>query len=828
LQTRESSIVYTNKTSGQEQIYQQRQQYYNAYGQLILDAVYDEQNNDWITQAQCHYDNYGRLIYQTDAAGNIYTYEYDSWDNLINSTDPFNNEYQEEISYSEGDKVVTNSFLAAGSSTPEHVLISYYDLWDQMFRKEDQASGLIELYEYDAVGNIVKHTDPMENETDYEYDNLNQLIKVTDPLNQEIEYSYTRPGNLKDITITEGTNEYTTSWEYDEIGQLKEKSDPAGLSHSLSYNDLGLLAGSTDPNGNNFSYSYDSHNRVTSQSGGGITCQYQYGNHPYGAESISLNNGSTTSYGYDGLGRIQNQTITADAVSRTVSYQYDDAGKITGITGPGGQAVNYSYDRTRLDQVQYDGKNISCEYYPDGLVKSIAYPPLTDNSILKSSYEYDNLNRLTKISNTKGTAVLSEYQYTYDDNSNITTITDASGITTYEYDELNRLASIQRPNEENISYLYDARGNRSTQIGNAVIDTAAATNTYNALNQLTSAAYAEQTTSYSYDPTGMRLTKTNSGVSTRYTYDNGGRIILKEDGAQSTTYIWGGNRLLAKKLAGGAQYYYLYNGHGDVVQITDSAGNIVNSYEYDEWGNITSQTEGIENEFKYAGQTYDSETGLYYLRARYYDPTTGRFISKDSNEGSIVNPLSLNLYTYCVNNPIIFVDPSGNIYTFADPIINNEQQARAVLDFFRPDEIDLAYFQSGGPYGPELVAAGYLVRRAGKLGNLVVKAIKGMGSTTQSMLKAGSKADALKAVDNLPSNVQSNVKSFFKGGSNKYTDFTVEKMSNGNYMAKMTKPGDVPGSKAIYYKEISHNGTTINVFKDTFDPAGNLVHTKPK
>ena len=158
----------------------------------------------------------------------------------------------------------------------------------------------------------------------------------------------------------------------------------------------------------------------------------------------------------------------------------------------------------------------------------------------------------------------------------------------------------------------------------------------------------------------MRLTKTNSGVSTRYTYDNGGRIILKEDGAQTATYIWGGDRLLIKKLASGAQYYYLYNGHGDVVQITDSAGNIVNSYEYDEWGNITSQTEGIENEFKYAGQTYDSETGLYYLRARYYDPTTGRFISKDNNEGSIVNPLSLNLYTYCENNPTKYVDPSGN------------------------------------------------------------------------------------------------------------------------------------------------------------------------
>jgi len=176
---------------------------------------------------------------------------------------------------------------------------------------------------------------------------------------------------------------------------------------------------------------------------------------------------------------------------------------------------------------------------------------------------------------------------------------------------------------------------------------------------LTSASYGEQTSSYSYDPTGMRLTKTNSGITTRYTYDNAGRMILEEDGTQSVKYIWDGNRLLAKKDNTGQEYYYLYNGHGDVVQITDRAGNIVNSYEYDEWGNNTSQNETIENEIKYAGQIYDSETGLYYLRARYYDPTTGRFISQDSNEGSIVNPLSLNLYTYCYNNPVNYVDPSG-------------------------------------------------------------------------------------------------------------------------------------------------------------------------
>ena len=97
-----------------------------------------------------------------------------------------------------------------------------------------------------------------------------------------------------------------------------------------------------------------------------------------------------------------------------------------------------------------------------------------------------------------------------------------------------------------------------------------------------------------------------------------------------------------------------------------------------------------------------------------------------------------------------------------------------------------------------------------------------------NILNFSNKADALKSVDNLPSNIQSKTKDFFKGASNSYTDFSVKKMENGNYMAEMMKPGDVPGSKAIYYKEIDSGGNTIKVFKETFDPEGNLIHTKNK
>ncbi len=118
------------------------------------------------------------------------------------------------------------------------------------------------------------------------------------------------------------------------------------------------------------------------------------------------------------------------------------------------------------------------------------------------------------------------------------------------------------------------------------------------------------------------------------------------------------NQALARKVNGN-WYYYLYNAHGDVIGLTDSQGNIVNSYEYDAWGNVLNQTETIDNPLKYAGQYYDEELQMYYLRARYYDPSIGRFTSIDAVEGSITQPLDMNQYVYCRNNPILYFDYTG-------------------------------------------------------------------------------------------------------------------------------------------------------------------------
>ena len=440
------------------------------------------------------------------------------------------------------------------------------------------------------------------------------------------------------------------------------ETDPANISDSTSYNPRGLVENYTDPNGVTFNTIYDSQRRITSQNGGGIGIQYSYGSHPYGSDSITLNNGNSINYSYDGLGRIASTTTTGDGKNNTVSYSYDNTNRPTAVTGPGGQTTGYSYDKTRLSGVQYNSKNIGYEYYPDGLVKTVTYPQLEDGSILKTSYEYDDLNRLTKLTNTKGESILSQYQYTYDSNSNIKTITDANGVTNYNYDSLNRLTQIQRPAGQTINYYYDPRGNRQTAQGDlTATDEAEVNYTFNPLNQLTAVNKNTQTTSYSYDPAGLRTKKVTPGQTTRYIYNSSGSVIAEADQDNNVTshYIWGPNQLLVKQDPGGEEYYYLYNGHGDVVQIIDQAGNILNHYEYDEWGNIADQIETIDNDFKYCGELYDDETGLYYLRARYYDPSVGRFISKDSVEGSITNPLSLNLYTYVENNPLGYFDYTG-------------------------------------------------------------------------------------------------------------------------------------------------------------------------
>ena len=210
---------------------------------------------------------------------------------------------------------------------------------------------------------------------------------------------------------------------------------------------------------------------------------------------------------------------------------------------------------------------------------------------------------------------------------------------------------------------------------------------YNGLNQLIGTKVNGVTAEYSYAPNGLRLSKTIDGVRTDYVLDDVDVVAELHEG-DLTAYYARGIDLFASFI-GEDQYFYLHNAHGDVVLLTDEDGYVNWVYEYDAFGNEKEPDASDNNPFRYCGEYFDTETGSYYLRARYYDPAIGRFVQEDSywnNYNRIYDPedfvsntaiiQSSNLYVYCCGNAVMYVDPTGKLLqAVRDAAVHN-----AVLD----------------------------------------------------------------------------------------------------------------------------------------------------
>ncbi len=284
--------------------------------------------------------------------------------------------------------------------------------------------------------------------------------------------------------------------------------------------------------------------------------------------------------------------------------------------------------------------------------------------IKRSEYIYGNTNTLLKLSekmkNEAGAELLQKITtFRYDKNGN-------EQRRTVEY--------ITLYNKENPKAYEAAVYNEdTTKPIHAVVDQTV--NNYDGFNRLIKTEIIKMgvrtTVEYTYNGDGLRIEKTikrsdkeNTAKTTNYLYDRQ-HVILEERENDEIKYVRGIN-YIARIDDTGKLSYYLYNGHGDVVQTINENGQTENQYDYDIFGNPTLTIEEYENNIRYAGEFYDAETGLYYLRARYYDPYIGRFISEDSYWGEDINPLSLNLYTYCYNDPIKYIDPTGHIVSAWD------------------------------------------------------------------------------------------------------------------------------------------------------------------
>ena len=230
------------------------------------------------------------------------------------------------------------------------------------------------------------------------------------------------------------------------------------------------------------------------------------------------------------------------------------------------------------------------------------------------------------------------------------TALDNSAQTVYNYDSTDlRSVTVTAVTADGVTttYTYDANGNTLTA-GDK-------TYTYNDRGQQTGYSNGTTAAAYAYNPSGLRKAKTVGG-STKYFVYNGMNIVYEysESVADGIAYFYGLNRMHNSE-----GEIYVYNAHGDVVQLVKD-NSVVASYTYDAFGNLTSQIGESDNPFLYCGEYFDAETQTYYLRARYYNPANGRFTQQDAwSFMDTSDPLSLNLYTYCCNNPVLYVDPSG-------------------------------------------------------------------------------------------------------------------------------------------------------------------------
>jgi RHS repeat-associated protein len=623
---------------------------YNSLGELT--QITDPLNN--VTKIT--YTAAGLIASITDPQSNVTTYGYDSRGNRTSITDPLNN--QTTFTYDSGSRLTQITY-------PDTTTASFtYDYRGRRITATDQ-NGKTTTYAYDDADRLTSVTDAASNVTTYTYDTENNLLSIKDANGNTTSFAYDAYGRVTTTTFpSNGTETYeydadnnltqktdrksnTIQYVYDALNRLTQKTYPDSTTAEYTYDLVGKILQVNDPTGT-YAFAYDNMGRLT-----GTTTTYSFlsntpfsNSYSYDADSnrtgFTAPDGSTNTYSYDTLNRL---TTLANSWAGSFGFSYDALSRRTQMTRPNSVTTNYTYDKlSHLLSVLHhlSGSTIDGAVYT---LDSAGNRTAKQNDLagVTSNYSYDSIYELTQV--LQGTTTTESYSYDAVGNR-----TASLGVASYTTNSSNEMTA-----NSNASYTYDANGNTLTK----VVGSNTTSYAWDYENRLTSVTLPNSggTVSFKYDPFGRRIEKISPSATNIFLYDDDNLVeTVNASGGEVASYAQGDG--IDEPLAldrGGTVDYYEQDGLGSVTSLTASNGTVTQSYTYDSFGNLTNSSGSLTNYFGYTARDFDTETGLFYYRTRYYDSSSGRFLSEDSLRFAG----GMDFYAYVRNEPSLFRDPFG-------------------------------------------------------------------------------------------------------------------------------------------------------------------------
>ena len=482
------------------------------------------------------------------------------------------------------------------------------------------------------------------------------------------------------------------------MGKISAIVDPTWERETYHYDGQGRLIRRTDRNGVTVELGYNLYGAplFKKEKDGAQGDFYEYT--PEGLLKCAISAGMRYAYEYDEMGRM----IRKSASGRTLlALEYDKNGNKVRQIDVTGKLTGFDYDPMgQLLRLTDDGQELAVyTYNPDGTPRAVAHGPI------RQEYAYDLDKNLTGLTVRSGETLLSQTGYAYDGNGNRIRKQALDGTTLYQYDALNQLQRVDYPaySEE---LFYDKAGNRARRLvggeeelyqydprnrlmaltrggvttpfqydnaGNLLRDDKARYS-YDAFNRTVKVETFDGNVQVNrYDAEGLRHEMEENGRLVRFIFHKGEAVVEHEENSNVIRLIRGSELIARSSDSESARTYYHYASDemGSTTHIVDESGNVQNRYAYDAWGKIEVKEEAVPNRFTYYGQQIDPITQQYYLRARFYNPVIGRFTQEDTYRGD-----GLNLYAYCANNPVYYVDPSG---LAKNPYVSSSQEVNEIL-----------------------------------------------------------------------------------------------------------------------------------------------------